>query len=54
MKTAHGDPNDDWESRALRIVVTLDSAAEQLANLINEIRRQRDPEQEQPDDRPQP
>lgn len=51
MRSTH-DPNDDWESRALRIVVTLDSAAEQLANLIKEIRRQRDDGiEEPPDDR---
>lgn len=44
----------DWESRALKIVVTLDSAAEQLASLIDEIRRQRKDQEDPPDARPEP
>lgn len=55
MKAPTAAHDDDWESRAIRIVVTLDSAAEQLAALIEEIRsRQRKKDQEKPDDRPQP
>lgn len=34
----------DWESRAIRIAAALDTATDELAELIEEIRRRREEE----------
>lgn len=47
----------DWETRAIRIAAALDTAADELAALIEELRQRRDQEKQQedtPDARRQP